>query len=63
MDDPLERVIALETHRERVQRFAGLRPRERRDLLLQAGGYRYQEIATLSGVIRCRRRLPRGAAR
>jgi hypothetical protein len=47
-DDPLERVIALETHRERVTRFAGLRPRERRDLLLQAGGYRYHEIVRLS---------------
>jgi DNA-directed RNA polymerase specialized sigma24 family protein len=63
MDDPLGRVIALETHRERVTRFAGLRPRERRDLFLQAGGYRYDEIAAVSGVSRCRRRMPRGAVR
>jgi hypothetical protein len=63
MDDPLDRVIALETHRERVARFAGLEPCKRRDLLLQAGGYRYHEIMALSGVIRCRRRLPRGAVR
>jgi hypothetical protein len=32
-------VIALETHRERVIRFVGLAPCERRDLLLQACGY------------------------
>jgi hypothetical protein len=62
-EDPLIRVFEQEAHRERVQRFAALKPRERRDLLLQAGGYRYDEIAALSGVIRCRRRLPRGAVR
>jgi hypothetical protein len=61
--DPLERALAAECHRERIARFATLKPDERRDLLLHAAGYRYHEIAQLSGVIRCRRRVPRGAVR
>jgi DNA-directed RNA polymerase specialized sigma24 family protein len=61
--DPLDRVLALALQRERVAAFATLKPRERRELVLQAAGYRYHEIADLSGVIWCRRRLPRGAVR
>jgi DNA-directed RNA polymerase specialized sigma24 family protein len=30
-------------------RFAGLKPRERRDLLRLAAGYRYREIAAATG--------------
>jgi DNA-directed RNA polymerase specialized sigma24 family protein len=44
--EPIDLVIAAEVHRERIARFARLKPRERRDLLLSAGGYSYQEIAT-----------------
>jgi hypothetical protein len=33
---------------QRVTRFAALKAREQRDLLLLAGGYRYQEIARLT---------------
>jgi DNA-directed RNA polymerase specialized sigma24 family protein len=36
-------------HRERVARFARLKPRERRDLILSAGGFKYPEIAGLTG--------------
>jgi DNA-directed RNA polymerase specialized sigma24 family protein len=36
--DPLDRVLATELHQERIGRFARLKPRERRDLLLSAGG-------------------------
>jgi DNA-directed RNA polymerase specialized sigma24 family protein len=50
--DPLDRVLATELHHERVARFAGLKPRERRDLLLLAGGYKYHEIAKLSRGVR-----------
>jgi RNA polymerase sigma factor (sigma-70 family) len=47
--DPLDRVLALELQRERVAAFATLKPRERRELLLKAAGYRYHEIAALTG--------------
>ena len=45
-------------------RFAGLKPRERRDLLLQAGGYTYHEIAALtaSTYTAVNRRLTEGRA-
>ena len=36
--DPLARALDVETQRERVERFAELKPRERRDLLLRAAG-------------------------
>ena len=47
--DPLELVIAHELHEERLQAFATLKPRERRELFLQALGYRYRELALLTG--------------
>jgi hypothetical protein len=47
-EDPLIRVLEREAHHERVARFAALKPRERRDLLLHAGGYRDHEIAALT---------------
>jgi RNA polymerase sigma factor (sigma-70 family) len=47
--DPLDRVLALELQRERVAAFATLKPRERRELLLQAAGYPYHEIAAMTG--------------
>ncbi|MEX3901755.1 RNA polymerase sigma factor, partial [Paraburkholderia sp. BR10954] len=47
--DPLERALDVATHRERVAHFATLKPRERRDLILHAGGFRYREIAHLTG--------------
>jgi DNA-directed RNA polymerase specialized sigma24 family protein len=47
--DPLDRVIALEEHAARCARFAYAKPRERRELLLKAAGYRYREIAALTG--------------
>ena len=58
-----EQAIARIEHAERVADLRTLKARERRDLYLQALGYRYSEIAQLSGVIRCRCRLPRGAVR
>jgi DNA-directed RNA polymerase specialized sigma24 family protein len=47
--DPLERALDAELHAARRERFAALKPRERRDLLLKAAGYKYPEIATLTG--------------
>ncbi len=47
--DPLERVIELEDHRDRRERFASGKPREREALVLHALGYRYKEICTLTG--------------
>jgi DNA-directed RNA polymerase specialized sigma24 family protein len=47
--DPLDRVIVAEEHTARLERFGTPLPRERRDLLLQAAGYRYAEIAVLTG--------------
>jgi DNA-directed RNA polymerase specialized sigma24 family protein len=49
VSDPLDRVIAAEEHSARIERFGRSHPRERRDLLLKAAGYRYAEIATLTG--------------
>jgi hypothetical protein len=58
--DPIDLVLAAELQRERIARFARLKPRERRDLLLSAGGYSYREIATLSRAAGCHRRVPSG---
>jgi DNA-directed RNA polymerase specialized sigma24 family protein len=64
-DDPLDRVIAAEQHRDRVARFATLKPEERRELLLFAGGYKYNDIARLTGTsyTSVNRRLAQGRAR
>ena len=63
-DDPLERAIATEEHRDRVARFATLKPNERRDLLLFVGGYKYDDIARLTGssYTSVNRRLAEGRA-
>ncbi|HEY4278976.1 MAG TPA: sigma factor-like helix-turn-helix DNA-binding protein [Conexibacter sp.] len=42
-------MIVAEEHTARLERFGTPLPRERRDLLLQAAGYRYAEIAVLTG--------------
>jgi DNA-directed RNA polymerase specialized sigma24 family protein len=39
--DPLERALDAELHATRRERFATLKPREQRDMLLKAAGYRY----------------------
>ncbi|RKQ92980.1 sigma-70-like protein [Solirubrobacter pauli] len=64
-DDPIDRVIAHERHDLRVKSFARLKPRERQALLLLAGGYRYTEIAILTGSTysAVNRRLAEGRAR
>jgi hypothetical protein len=36
---------AAEAHRERLDRFAEPKPLEQRDLLLCAGGYRYEGVS------------------
>jgi hypothetical protein len=41
-------VLTLESHRERAERFRALKRSERCALLLQAAGYRYDEIAKLT---------------
>jgi DNA-directed RNA polymerase specialized sigma24 family protein len=63
-DDPLALAIAHETHHQRTQHFADLRPRERRDLYLQALGLRYREIARATGssYTAVNRRLTEGRA-
>ena len=47
--EPVDRLIALEDHADRLARFERPKPRERRDLFLQAAGYRYAEIVELTG--------------
>jgi DNA-directed RNA polymerase specialized sigma24 family protein len=61
--DPLDMAPA-ELHRERIARFARLKPRERRDPLLSAGGYKYHEIAAATGStdIAVNRRITEGRA-
>jgi len=46
--DPLDHAIAAELHRARVAAFSCLEERERRELLLHAGGYSYHEVAALT---------------
>ena len=62
--DPLELAIAHEEHAERLEAFATLKPRERRDLLLKATGYSYDEIAAMTGstYTAVNRRLTEGRA-
>ena len=47
--EPIDRLIALEEHADRVARFQRPDPRERRELFLHAAGFRYAEIAELTG--------------
>jgi DNA-directed RNA polymerase specialized sigma24 family protein len=63
--DPLVRVLDRETQHERLERFAQLKPRERRDLFLHAAGYSYTEIAALtdSTYTAVNRRLTEGRRR
>jgi DNA-directed RNA polymerase specialized sigma24 family protein len=63
--DPVANAINHETQRERVELFAGLKPRERRDLLLLAGGFKYAEVAHLTGstYTAVNRRITEGRAR
>jgi DNA-directed RNA polymerase specialized sigma24 family protein len=65
LDDPLEHALATSTHNERLQRFAQLKPRERRDLLLFAAGYSYREIAAMtnSTYTAVNRRITEGRSR
>jgi len=63
--DPLERTLDAELHTARRERFATLKPREQRDLLLKAAGFKYAEIATATSSTRTavNRRLTEGRAR
>jgi DNA-directed RNA polymerase specialized sigma24 family protein len=56
--------LARNEHRERVRIFRTLKHRERRELFLQALGYRYEEIATMTGstYTAVNRRLAEGRA-
>jgi RNA polymerase sigma factor (sigma-70 family) len=65
-DPPLEeRAIARDIHRRRVAALRTLAPRERLDLYLHGLGYRYQEIARLTGstYTAINRRLAEGRAK
>jgi DNA-directed RNA polymerase specialized sigma24 family protein len=55
---PDERTLTGIGHAARVADLRTLKPRERRDLYLQALGYSYNEIAALSGAVWCHRRVP-----
>lgn len=63
-EDPADRVLDAEQHRARVAHFSQLKAAERRALFLQAGGYRYHEIADLTGstYTAVNRRLSEGRA-
>jgi len=56
-----EQAIARIEHAQRVADLRTLKARERRDLYLQALGYRYKEIAQLSRAGGCHRRVPSGS--
>jgi DNA-directed RNA polymerase specialized sigma24 family protein len=47
--EPVDRLIALEEHADRLARFQRPKPRERREMFLHAAGFRYAEIAELTG--------------
>jgi DNA-directed RNA polymerase specialized sigma24 family protein len=47
--EPDERAIDRSAHAERVADLRALKCRERRELFLQAVGYRYEEIAAITG--------------
>jgi len=63
--DPLDLAVAAELHRVRVDSLEVLKPHERQALGLQALGYRYDEIAALTGCsyTAVNRRLSEGRAR
>jgi DNA-directed RNA polymerase specialized sigma24 family protein len=63
--DPADLVVDRAQHHERVEAFAQLKTRERRDLFLQALGYRYREIAAATGstYTAVNRRITEGRAR
>jgi DNA-directed RNA polymerase specialized sigma24 family protein len=65
VSDPADLALARKLHRDRLARFACLKPRERRDLILLAGGYGYSEIAQLTGstYTAVNRRITEGRAR
>jgi DNA-directed RNA polymerase specialized sigma24 family protein len=65
MPGPLDQVAARLRHTERVEHLRRLKPREREALYLKAVGYRYQEIATLTGstYTAVTRRITEGRAR
>jgi RNA polymerase sigma factor (sigma-70 family) len=58
-----QRALERIEHAERVDALRTLKPREREALYLHGLGHSYHEIADLSGVNRCRRRLPCAAVR
>jgi RNA polymerase sigma factor (sigma-70 family) len=60
-----EQALARIEHTERVQAFRQLKPREREALYLKALGYRYREIAALTGssYTAVNRRITEGRAR
>jgi DNA-directed RNA polymerase specialized sigma24 family protein len=62
--DPLDHALDAAVHRDRLDRFRELKPRERRDLFLSALGYRYIEIArmTASTYTAVNRRITEGRA-
>jgi DNA-directed RNA polymerase specialized sigma24 family protein len=59
-----EDALAAFEHRQRVMSFRTLKARERRELFLQAVGYRYEEIAAMTGAsyTAVNRRLAEGRA-
>ena len=63
--DPADRALDGERHRDRVARFAALKPAEREALLLNAAGYSYADLGRLLGVsyTAVNRRLAEGRAR
>lgn len=63
--DPLDRAIAAELHRTRVDNLAVLKPHELQALGLQALGYRYHELMALTGTsyTAVNRRITEGRAR
>jgi DNA-directed RNA polymerase specialized sigma24 family protein len=46
--DPADQAAGRDDHKRRAAALTGLRPRERRELYLQALGYSYDEIAALT---------------
>ena len=65
VDDPVDRALAGERHRQRVANFAQLRARQRRDLYLHGAGFSYREVAALtaSSYTAVNRRISEGRAR
>lgn len=63
--DPADRALDAERHRDRVARFARLKPAERQALLLKAAGYSYADIAALTeaSYTAVNRRIAEGRAR